>query len=72
MAVSKRPSKSIDLGKPNDRPTPHSVTGRNRARVATRMMTVAERVAFADDIRSRSRPTDEDSTDLIRRDRDER
>lgn len=37
-----------------------------------RLMTVEERVAFADDLRSRSRPTDEDSTDLIRRDRDER
>lgn len=37
-----------------------------------RMMTVSERVAVADDIRSRTRPTTEDSTDLIRRDRDER
>lgn len=37
-----------------------------------RMMTREERVAFIDDIRSRSKATDLDSTDLIRRDRDER
>lgn len=36
------------------------------------LMSVEERVAFMDYIRSRSRPTTEDSTDLIRRDRDER
>lgn len=43
-----------------------------KVRAEGRMMTREERVAFFDDIRSRSIPTDEDSADLIRRDRDER
>lgn len=45
---------------------------RAAGRPAERLMSVEERLAFADHIRARTRPTTEDSTDLIRRDRDER
>ncbi|MDR4305058.1 hypothetical protein IHQ68_00255 [Chelatococcus sambhunathii] len=50
---------------------PRGVVGAAQARGAGKMMSVSERLAFADAIRSRTRPTNEDSTDLIRRDRDE-
>lgn len=73
MAVNKRPRPpAIDLDHLSARTMPRGVGARPQARATPVMMSVEERLRFIDDIRSRSRPTTEDSTDLIRRDRDER
>ena len=70
--VAKRPKSAADeaLKEMLERRSPIGPSGFARARRQP-MMTVEERLKFIGDIRSRSLETDEDSTDLIRRDRDE-
>lgn len=73
MAVNKRPRPpATDVDRLSEQTMPRGIGARQQARATPVMMSVEERLRFIDDIRSRSRPTSEDSTDLIRRDRDER